>query len=309
MKTTLLVLIIGYVCVSAAERTTLVLYAIAQRDAVSAGNARQFISASAAPLLPIGDRADIVLLTPPGADDDAWPLLLGGVPNVTAAAGAAASTTTIRRARVASVCKHGWGAHVAYLASVMPSSPHHTSSSSSNANTSIAAALALLNYTTVVFASSAMAGPFLPKYASKRVHWLTPLTARLRAQKGTGRRRVGLVAPLISCEQTRGGGGANMARLGGRKNSSSSSSMISSSSSTARQVPHPADPNFVAFDAAALRELLLTEAANDGGMFGCHATARHAQHYAASAAAEALLANGWGLDCLALVRGGQRVVG
>jgi len=248
--------------------------AAGEQPAPSLANLRHFIAAVlevSAPLKPAGP-VDYVFLVPEGSlssgsaagQDRQQSALLPRLPEPLApqqhSSAAGSRAVTARYVELGAqhstvACSHGWGAAGWFLQVAEPA--------------------AIRSYNRFVFVDSSVAGPFLPKYAVHKLHWLTPFVSKL----GLG--DVRLVAPTISCAQTRGG------------------------RSKARRVPHP-ELGFVALDAVTLRALLMQQAGFDqqlqgGGVFGCYSSAAAAEHYVASAAAQVLLDRGWSLDSLMMV--------
>ena len=243
----------------------------AAAGAVALRNLRHFVLAAVGDPAPPPGEVEYVFLLPEGsggaadgaaADGAAAAALAAGLPELPPGAAARYATADAGCARGA-----GWAAFGAHLA-----------------------AAELARFDAVVLVPSTHAGPFLPKYARGRVHWLTPLLSKLG---GGDSGEVGLVAPTLSCVQTRGrqpcssasGGNISDADAGG---------------CAPRQIVHP-ELGPVALSRAALR-LLLAADPQRAGVFGCHARAALAEHYTAAAAAALLLRGGFALDSLMLVR-------
>ncbi|GBF95824.1 hypothetical protein Rsub_08260 [Raphidocelis subcapitata] len=279
-----------------APAATLVLYSVnlpaggGPQDpatAIPLQNLRHFIAAALAPPPPpppLPGPVDYVFLLPPAAATAAAaaagapdpkpnppPQLLPQLPRLPPHLGVTARYVNLSSAHRS--CRHGWAAHGEFLRAAGPGAPWR--------------------YGAVVLLDSSMAGPFLPKYAARRMHWLSPFLRKLADGAS-------LVSPTLSCAQTRGGSGG-----GGE----------GGGAAAARQVPHP-ELGAVAFSADALRALLEADdaavrgggnggdGAGDGapprGVLGCYTRAADAEHGAAAAAAEVLLARGERLDSLML---------
>ncbi|KAI8467637.1 MAG: hypothetical protein J3K34DRAFT_480939 [Monoraphidium minutum] len=270
---------------AAAPQRTLVLYHLhAPGDAAALENLHHFVAAAVASAAPPPGAVRYAVLLPAGGGSGP-----GGAEGSGGGGGAAAAwdlpalppAAGAAYVEGAPACAHGWGAFGWYLREAAPG--------------------AAAGHDAFVFVSSAVAGPFLPKYALSRVHWLTPFLRKLDG-------RAAMVSPTISCARTsaprpRGATGAPSAPA----------------AAAARQLPHP-ELGAVALEAAALKLLLdldasevaAAAAASDGaragagqgaapaGVFGCYGGRAAAEHGAAAAAAEAVLAAGWSLDCLML---------
>ncbi|KIZ01011.1 hypothetical protein MNEG_6952 [Monoraphidium neglectum] len=298
----------------AGRRKTLVLYSVASlSDTTALENLRHFVSTAVPAAAP--GPVHYVFLMPPaisaaaaaGASADADTAVDAGAeggdsPARTAAAETAARTlpplpsgANARYVAGAPACAHGWGAFGWYLQEGDPG--------------------AAAAYDALVFLSSSMAGPFLPRYVQGRLHWLTPF---LRKLDGHAR----IVSPTISCARTRAPGAGRGAPA---------AATAAGAGGSSRRVPHP-ELGAVALDAEALRFLLAlndeegapgargaspTGAAQQrelreggrrdgggsgggGGVFGCYASAAVAEHHVAAAAAEAVLQRGWSIDSLML---------